>query len=77
MLKKSKRATKPKHQDSSKMDRHIDIGRESTTGNSTLAIGGVSSPLDSFVLAESSVLRKNYCAEKPAHRQSAKRYASA
>ncbi len=43
-------------------------------GNSTLAIGGVSSPLDCFVVAESSVLRTNFCAEKPAHRQSAKRY---
>jgi hypothetical protein len=42
--------------------------------NSTLAIGGVSSPLDSFVVAESSVLRTNFCAEKPANRQSAKRY---
>jgi hypothetical protein len=42
--------------------------------NSTLAIGGVPSPLDSFVVAESSVLRTNFCAEKPAHRQSAKRY---
>jgi len=45
--------------------------------NSTLAIGGVSSPLDSFVVGESSVLRTNFCAEKPAHRQSAKRYAAA
>jgi hypothetical protein len=34
--------------------------------NSTLAIGGVSSPLDSFVVAESSVLRTNFCAENPA-----------
>jgi hypothetical protein len=41
--------------------------------NSTLAIGGVPSPLDSFVVAESSVLRTNICAEKPAHRQSANR----
>jgi hypothetical protein len=41
--------------------------------NSTLAIGGVPSPLDSFVVAVSSVLRTNFCAEKPAHRQSAKR----
>jgi hypothetical protein len=41
--------------------------------NSTLAIGGVSSPLDSFVVAESSVLRTNFCGVKPAHRQSAKR----
>jgi hypothetical protein len=39
-----------------------------------LAIGGVSSPLDSFVVAESSQLRTNFCAEKPAHRQSAKRW---
>ena len=43
--------------------------------NSTLAIGGGSSPLDSFVVTESSVLRTNFCAEKPAHRQSAKRCA--
>jgi hypothetical protein len=43
-------------------------------GNSTLAIGGISSSLDSFVIAESSVLRTNFCAEKPAHRQSANRY---
>jgi hypothetical protein len=43
------------------------------THNSTLAIGGVSSPLDSFVVAESSVLRTNFCAGNPAHRQSAKR----
>jgi hypothetical protein len=46
-----------------------------TTGyNSTFAIGGVPSPLDSFVVAESSVLRTNFCAKKPAHKQSAKRY---
>ncbi len=37
--------------------------------NSTLAIGGVSSPLDSFVVAESSVLRTNFCAKKPANLQ--------
>ena len=47
-----------------------------TAYNSTLAIGGVSTPLDSFVVAESSVLRNNFCGEKPAHRQSAKRYRS-
>jgi hypothetical protein len=50
---------------------------EARPHNSTLAIGGVSSPLDSFVVAESSVLRTNFCAKKPAHRQSAKRYAAA
>ena len=45
---------------------------ELPAGNSTLAIGGVSSPLDSFEVAESSVLRTNFCAENPANRQSAK-----
>lgn len=44
-------------------------------GNSTFAIGGVSCSADSFVVAESSVLRMNICAETPAHRKSAKRYA--
>ena len=48
--------------------------RRKPTANSTLAIGGVSSLLDSFVVAESSILRTNFCAEKPAHRQSATRY---
>ena len=48
--------------------------RRRAAPNSTLAIGGVSSPLDSFEVAESSVLRTNFCDEKPAHRQSAKRY---
>jgi hypothetical protein len=46
---------------------------ETPAPNSTLAIGGVSSPLDSFVVTESSVFRTNFCAKKPAHRQSAKR----
>jgi hypothetical protein len=52
-----------------------DSTRNARTHNSTLAIGGDSSPVNSFVVAESSVLRINFCAEKPAHRQSAKRYA--
>ncbi len=47
---------------------------KSPTGNSTMAIGEVSSPLDSFVVAQSSVYRTNFCAEKPAHRQSANCY---
>jgi hypothetical protein len=45
-----------------------------TTGNSTFAIGGVSCSADNFVVAESFVLRINICAEKPAHRKSAKRW---
>jgi hypothetical protein len=49
-------------------------GQRRAAHNSTLAIGGVSSPFDSFVVTESFVLRTNFCAEKPAHRQSAKRY---
>ena len=53
---------------------HILADKRKATHNSTLAIGWVSSPFDSFVVAESSVLRTNFCAEKPAHRQSAKRY---
>jgi hypothetical protein len=44
-----------------------------TTANSTFAIDGVSCFEDSFVVAESFVLRMNICAEKPAHRKSAKR----
>jgi hypothetical protein len=44
------------------------------TANSTLAIGGVSSPLDSFVVAESSVLRTNFCAENPPLLQAQNRY---
>ena len=49
-------------------------GERKTGHNSTFAIGGVSCSADSFVVAESSVLRINICAEKPAHRKSAKRY---
>ena len=42
--------------------------------NSTFAIGGVSCYADTFVVAQSSVLRINICAKKPAHRKSANRY---
>jgi hypothetical protein len=45
-----------------------------TPHNSTFAIGGVSCTADSFVLAESFMLRIKFSGEKPAHRQSAKRY---
>lgn len=44
-----------------------------TTTNSTFAIGGVSCSVDSFVVAESSVLRMNICGKNPAHRKSANR----
>lgn len=50
---------------------------ERITGhNSTFAIGGVSSSADSFVVAESFVLRINISGKNPAHRKSAKRCAS-
>ena len=55
------------------MDENLFDAKKQRTANSTLAIGGVPSPLDSFVVAESSVLRTNFCAKKPAHRQSANR----
>ena len=42
--------------------------------NSTFAIGGVSCSADSFVVADSLVLRMNICGAKSAHRKSAKRY---
>ena len=41
--------------------------------NSTFAIGGVSCSADSFVVAESFVLRINISGKNPAHRKSAKR----
>jgi len=50
------------------------VGQESRTHNSTFAIGGVSYSADSFVVAESSVLRINICAKNPAHLKSANRY---
>jgi hypothetical protein len=43
-------------------------------GNSTFAIGDISCSTDSFVITESSMLRMNICAEKPAHRKSANRW---
>ncbi|MBI4947033.1 MAG: hypothetical protein HY840_11610 [Bacteroidetes bacterium] len=43
--------------------------------NSTFAIGGVSCSADSFVVAESSVLRINFSGKKPVHRKSANRFA--
>ena len=51
------------------MDRRI------TVHNSTFAIGGVSCSADSFVVAESFVLRIKFSGKNPAHRKSAKRQA--
>ncbi len=41
---------------------------------SRFAIGVVTCFYDTFVGKESAVLRMNICAEKPAHRKSAKRW---
>jgi len=75
--KKSKRATRPTHQDSSKMDRHNDNGRRSTTGNMGLASCGVT------CLNSSVVFQINFsagltvlCPEIPHERQAQKRCAS-
>ena len=45
-----------------------------TGANSTFAIGGVSCSSDSFVVAQSFVLRINISGINPAHRKSAKRW---
>jgi hypothetical protein len=45
-----------------------------TTVNSTFSKGGVSSPLDTFVVTESSVLRTNYCGKNHHYRLAEKRY---
>jgi hypothetical protein len=55
--------------------KHIDW-KKARTANSTFAIGGVSFSADSFVVAESSVLRMNICGKNPAHRKSANRCAA-
>ena len=50
-------------------------GQRSTAANSTFAIGGVSCSADSFVVAESFVLRIKFSGKNPAHRKSANRQA--
>ena len=57
-----------------KLDTTVPRPERRASANSTFAIGGVSCSADSFVVAESSVLRINICAKNPAHRKSAKRY---
>ena len=50
--------------------------KEARTANSTFAIGGVSCFADSFVVAESFVLRIKFSGKNPAHRKSANRCVS-
>lgn len=52
------------------------MARLKTTAHSTFAIGGVSCPVDSFVIAESFVLRIKFSGKNAINRQSAKRYMS-
>ena len=51
----------------------MDTDIRKTSANSTFAIGGHLCSADNFVVKGSSVLRTKICAEKPAHRKSAKR----
>jgi len=48
--------------------------KEARTANSTYPKGGVSCSADTFVQAESSVLRMKFCGENPALRVAANRY---
>ena len=50
------------------------LNRKITTANSTFAIGGVFCSADSFVVAESFVLRINTSGKIPPHRKSANRF---
>ena len=52
------------------------LDTKARTANSTLAIGGVSCFVETFVQGSTFVLRMNFSAKNPALRQAAKRYAS-
>ena len=57
------------------MKKHDNFSYErKTAGNSTYPKGGVSCSTDSFVQAESSVLRMKFSGKSPALRVAAKRY---
>jgi len=49
-------------------------GNKQRTANSTYPKGGVLCSADTFVQAESSVLRMKFCGKNPALRVAAKRY---
>ena len=55
------------------IDLHTIVDRKARTANMGFAEAGVPCFADTLVQSGSSVLRTNFCAEKPAHRQSAKR----
>lgn len=62
---------------SADLDGHHNGRKEERTHNSTYPKGGVSCFADSFVVAESSVLRMKFGGKNPALRVAAKRYRSA
>jgi len=69
-----KRATKPTHQDSSKMDRQQHDRKEGQHLTAVWRNGGFSASYDSFVVGSSAVLRLNFCAKNPPLRQAAERW---
>ena len=56
------------------LKRHSIEQIEARTDNTGLAKVAVQCSADTFVVNQTLVLRINICAEKPAHRKSAKRY---
>ncbi len=52
----------------------MNVRQESRTENSTYPKGGVSCYVNTFVRAESSVLRMKFCGKSPALQVAAKRY---
>ncbi len=74
--KNCKRASFTNRTDTATLDGQTITEKEGRTHNSTFAIGGVSCSADSLVVAESFVLRIKFSGKNPAHRKSAKRYAS-
>jgi len=61
--KKSKRATKQTHKDTT-MDRQTTIEKEGRTHNSTYPKGGVSCYKDSFVVNQTLVFQIKFCGKK-------------
>jgi hypothetical protein len=71
--KNCKRVCLPNSTDTATLDRETATEKEGRTHNTGLAKVAVQFSADSFVVAESSVLRINICGKNPAHRKSAKR----
>jgi hypothetical protein len=72
-----KRAIKPTHQDSNKMDRQQHDRKEGQHLTAVWRNGGFSASYDSFVGKQTLVLRINICGGNPPLRQAANRYQQA